>query len=95
VRRPVNQQEFYSGRRRIHSIKYEIDVHPESGHIVWMAGGADGRVQDLTMTRNLGLLQLLNPEEVILSDLGYIGEEQILTPHKNLETNKKMKRIVR
>jgi hypothetical protein len=47
-----------------------------------MVRGPDGRVHDLTLTRNSGLLQLLNPEEVILADLGYI-KEQILTPHKN------------
>jgi hypothetical protein len=28
-------------------------------------------------------LELLEPEEVILADLGYIGENQIVTPYKN------------
>jgi hypothetical protein len=35
------------------------------------------------LTRNSGLLELLEPEEVILADLGYIGENQIVTLYKN------------
>jgi hypothetical protein len=83
----VEQAEFYSGRKRRHTIKYEIGVHPESGHIVWIAGGVGGRTHDITLTRQSGLLESLESNELILGDLGYLGEYQILTPHKRPKTS--------
>ena len=85
VRRPIYnsvQQQFYSGKKKKHTIKYEIAVQIDTGKIVWVAGGVSGNVHDLTLTRTCGILNHLLPGEHIMADLGYIGELQIITPIK-------------
>jgi hypothetical protein len=54
---------------------------------VWIAGGVGGRTHDITLTRQSGLLESLESNKLILGDLGYLGEYQILTPHKRPKTS--------
>lgn len=52
----------------------------------WVAGGMPGSVHDLTLSHTLGIVQcshLLNTNEVVLADKGYIGENIFLTPFKS------------
>ena len=68
------QHLYYSGKKRRHTIKYEIGIHLQSGKIVWLNGGIPGSVHDLTIIQNSGLLSNLFPGELVLSDKVYIGE---------------------
>jgi hypothetical protein len=76
------QRGFYSGKSKKHCIKYEVGVHPQTGHLVWVGGPVPGSVHDLTITRLFGILTMLMAGEFILADKGYIGEWQIITPFK-------------
>ena len=51
IERPfLNEWEFFSGKKRRHTLKYEIAVHIQTGRIVWIAGPFRGSVHDLTVT---------------------------------------------
>jgi hypothetical protein len=78
------QMPFYDGKSCRHTIKYEIGVHPDTGKIVWVGGPTIGSMHNITLTRNSGILDLLEINELVLTDKGYIGPglEQVLTPIK-------------
>jgi len=79
------QRIFYSGKKKKHTIKYEIGVDVLHGFICWIAGAVPGSVHDITLSRTIGIVHynhLLQPEERILADKGYIGESIFLTPIK-------------
>lgn len=77
-----DQKPYFSPKHGMHGLKYEIAVHWQTGHIVWVRGGVPGSVHDLTLTRNTGLMRQLLPGELLFADKGYIGEPQIVTPFK-------------
>src|SRR4051812_31917762 len=83
IQRPsdyVTQKRFYSGKSKMHSVKYELGVQIVSGLICWLAGGCPGSVHDYTVTKNNGLLSCLLPGELVLADKGYVGDASIVTP---------------
>jgi hypothetical protein len=85
IERPLDntvQKHYYSGKKRKHTIKYEIGVQLQSGKIVWLAGGVPGSVHDITLYRSCGLRSYLLPGEMILADKGYIGDDIIITPFR-------------
>jgi hypothetical protein len=94
IQRPLDniiQRQYYSGKSRRHTIKYEIGIQFITGKIVWLAGGVPGSVHDLSMVRESGLIELLLPQEMILADLGYIGEDCFLHPFKPAITEEEKK----
>lgn len=80
-----SQKPYYSPKHGMHGLKYEIAVNWITGRICWVAGGVFGSMSDLTITRYSGLLRLLQPNEFLLADKGYVGEWQILTPFKGTQ----------
>jgi DDE superfamily endonuclease len=67
------QQLFYSGKHKIHVIKYEIGVHPITGELVWIGGSIYGSMHNMKLMYLGHILQGLFPNEFILADMGYIG----------------------
>jgi len=89
IHRPLDnatQQQYYSGKKKQHTIKYEIGIQLTSGKIVWMAGGDPGSVHDLEVSRACGVIGKLLPGEMILADKAYIGEDCFLHPFKPATT---------
>jgi hypothetical protein len=85
INRPINddiQRLCYSGKHKIHSIKYEIGVHPVTGLLVWIGGPVPGSMHDMKLMYLGRILQGLFPQEFILGDMGYIGNWRIITPFK-------------
>ena len=82
----IIQREYYSGKKRKHTIKYEIGIQLQTGNIVWLAGGVPGSVHDLTLLRSCNLLSKLFYGEFILADKAYIGETCLLHPIKPAST---------
>lgn len=76
------QEMYYSGKKKMHLIKYKIRVHPDSGKIVWMQDPAPEAMHDMAITEYYGLLNELDDTDVVLADKGYIGKSQIVTPIK-------------
>jgi len=79
------QREYYSGKKKKHTVKYELGIQIETGLICWLAGGVPGRVHDLQVSRQFGLFDMLLPGELLLADKGYIGEDLFLTPMRQPE----------
>jgi len=75
------QRLFYSGKHKMHCIKYEVGVRLD-GLICWVNGPHAGSKADITAYREERVEQYLQPGEVILADKGYLGEARIVTPTK-------------
>ena len=82
IERPgENQQVFYSIKHKTHGLKYELGVRKD-GLICWVYGPVPGSVHDITIIRQGGLKDYLYPNEFIIGDKGYVGENWILVPFK-------------
>jgi len=77
----VIQHHFYSGKfllyfinflgkKKTHTIKYEIGVNLTNGLIIWHFGGLPGRVHDINITAIGELVSQLASDEYILADTG-------------------------
>jgi hypothetical protein len=75
----LNEWEFFSGKKRRHTLKYEVTVHIQTGKLIWTAGPFPGSVHDLNIARSGFVLHLL-PNEQVLADKAYIGSPYFITP---------------
>lgn len=80
------QKHYYSGKKKKHTIKYEVAVQLDNGRILWVGGAVPGSVHDVTMARTLGIFNHLVPGELIMGDKGYYGDEHFITPFKQPQT---------
>jgi hypothetical protein len=78
------QRGFYSGKHKIHCLKYEAVVELDSGIIVRQAGPIRGAPHDSTLSRQSGVLDVRRlRNEGILADKAYAGIAHWLrAPHK-------------
>ena len=76
------QKPYYSGKKKTHTLKNEIGVLP-SGEIGSVSPSVPGGANhDLTLTRNNGLLDLLDPgKEAVMVDSGYDGLQKDYPAH--------------
>lgn len=73
---------FYSGKKKKHTIKYEIVLCPLKKKIIWIFGGAGGGLfHDKTLAEN-GCLPTLQPGQFVVADKAYVGCPQAITPIK-------------
>ena len=77
------QRLFYSGKHKMHCVKYEVAVRPD-GIICWVNGPHQGSMSDITVYREERMENDLPLEERILGDKGYVGEPRIITPRKKM-----------
>lgn len=76
VQRPKDRDardSFYSYKKRSHTLKSQVAVDEDSGQVVDVAVSAKGRVADLTILKQSGLLARLPDGVGCLGDLGYQG----------------------
>jgi hypothetical protein len=78
----INESLFYSVKHKAHVLKYEVVCSLLDPEILFYSGPYPGSYHDLTIARNSILLEL-GPRELLLGDLGYVGERAIVTPIKN------------
>jgi hypothetical protein len=90
VRRPRDydtQKRYYSGKKRAHTLKNEIDVDP-SGRIAYVSETVPGTVHDLTLHRGIRVLDRLEDGRGAMADEGYQGlrndypDRPIHLPHR-------------
>lgn len=72
----------FSGKHHHHALKYEIGVNPENGHLAWIGGPTVGSMHDMRLMYLTGVVNILQPGELILADKGYIGHSRIVTPFR-------------
>lgn len=68
-----NQQLWYSGKSKMHTIKSQIVVEPIHGRIMHVYTGISGSTHDKTMFDNSGVVEYVRFNESIMADLGYQG----------------------
>jgi hypothetical protein len=89
IERPGNsdiQQIFYSGKHKLHGVKYEIGVNIRTGVICWIAV-APGSMHDLTIARQSNVFNHIPPGKKSLGDKAYIGEDKVITLIKQNDKN--------
>jgi len=85
IARPLNndiQKKYYSGKKKKHMIKYVVLADILSGEILFISGSYCGSQHDLTIARKSGIMDMLQPNELIMGDKAYIGAENIICPIK-------------
>lgn len=74
INRPKNDQQlWYSGKSKMHTIKSQIVVEPVSGRIIHCIAGVSGRIHDKRLFDESGVLELVRNNEYIMADSGYQG----------------------
>jgi hypothetical protein len=70
-----NQKAFYSGKRKQHTLKYQVGVTPE-GRVGSVSVSVPGSAHDLTLLRGSGLLGRLGEAEGVMADKAYLGADE-------------------
>jgi hypothetical protein len=81
IERPVDkeiQKQFYSGYKRMHSMKNQFITLPEAKDIVDTLIGKPGPTSDINMFQERE--EFFEDEQKFKADNGYIGSEKITTP---------------
>jgi len=78
VQRPaVGQKEYYSGKKKAHTVKVQVAVDPETGKIVDVSESVPGPTADITLLARSGLCKRVPPEGGIGGDKGYPGIDKL------------------
>ncbi|MBA3921211.1 MAG: transposase family protein [Nostocaceae cyanobacterium] len=83
IERPGDYQEqkrYYSGKKKMHTLKNQFIVLPGGRDIVDVCIGELGKISDINLFRNNR--SFLDAKQRFLGDKAYIGEELIATPCK-------------
>lgn len=75
------QKQHFFGKKKAHTRKTGVFVH-EHGYIRGVTRSRPGRVHDLTIFRESGILPALPPETVKVGDKAFEGLEQDLPEHR-------------
>lgn len=74
------QQEYFSGKKKRHTLKSQVVSLPKAKDIVDIVVGAKGRTSDISLFRNQQ--QRFSSQQSFKGDKGYQGGKNISTPHK-------------
>ena len=78
VQRPaVGQQEYYSGKKKAHTVKVQVAVDPETGKIADVSESVPGPTADITLLARSGLCTRVPPEGGSGGDKGYPGIDKL------------------
>ena len=83
IERPGDYQEqkrYYSGKKKMHTIKNQFIVLPNGADIVDICIGKLGKISDITLFRQIH--HKFDSKQRFIGDKAYIGEEVITTPQK-------------
>lgn len=83
VARPVDYEEqknYYSGKKKMHTLKNQFIVLPQGEDIVDVTVGNLGKTSDINLFRDR--LNEFDSQQKFIGDKAYKGEAAITTPHK-------------
>ncbi|MCC5669574.1 transposase [Nostoc sp. CHAB 5784] len=83
IHRPVDYQEqkkYYSGKKKMHTLKNQFIVMPNGEDIVDVCVGMLGKTSDIVLFRNTR--NKLAKKQKFIGDKAYVGDEAISTPQK-------------
>jgi len=70
---PAQRPDWYSGKKRTHTIKTQVTVDENTGELVDVSASVPGRSSDITLLRQSGLLSRLPPDMACMGDTAYQG----------------------
>lgn len=76
IRRPKNpkdQTHFYSGKKKRHTVKNQLVVHPTTRRILAVSKTVEGKRHDKKLLEDDAILSWVPPRATILGDAGYQG----------------------
>jgi hypothetical protein len=76
VQRPARRAEadrWYSGKKRMHTVKTQVAICEGTGRVVDICGDAVGPFSDVTLLAASRLARRLHPEVELIGDGGYVG----------------------
>lgn len=80
VRRPKNpddQKKYYSGKKKRHTVKNQLIVHPKKRKILAVSKTVEGKLHDKKLCEIDPIIYYAPPGSKALSDLGYQGADRI------------------
>ncbi len=83
IERPGDYQEqkqYYSGKKKMHTMKNQFIVLPNGEDIVDVCIGQLGKTSDISLFREIQ--HKFDLQQRFIADKAYIGESVITTPHK-------------
>ncbi len=89
IERPLDYQEqkkYYSGKQKRHTLKSQFIVLPKAEDIIDVVIGKPGPMSDIKICRQT--LNKFKTHQTFSGDKAYIGETQIITPHKKPKKGK-------
>ncbi len=89
INRPKTNQEFYySGKKKAHTIKNHIYLNPKSRKILAVSKTVEGKRHDKQLAVDDPTLYAIPPNTTIMADSGYVGLDKdnprvkLITPYK-------------
>ncbi len=76
----INQENYYSGKKKHHSVKNQIMVNPKTKRITSVSDTVPGTVHDEKLFESDKNTLYIPPNSVDIADLGYLGSNGI-NPH--------------
>jgi DDE superfamily endonuclease/Helix-turn-helix of DDE superfamily endonuclease len=83
IERPVDyqkQKKYYSGKKKMHTLKNQFIVLPNGEDIVDIFVGQLGKTSDIALFRETR--DKFKSQQKFIGDKAYIGDQAITTPHK-------------
>lgn len=80
VRRPKDpddQTRFYSGKKKRHTVKNQIVVHPRTKKILAVSGTVEGKRHDKKLLEDDAILSFVPVNATVLGDSGYQGSGEV------------------
>ncbi len=80
IQRPKDRTEadgYYSGKKKQHTLKSQVAVDEETGHIVDIADSVKGPTADIRLLKTCGLLERLPDGVGAIGDLAYVGIDKL------------------
>lgn len=79
IQRPGQGQQgnYYSGKKKQHTLKSQVAVDEQTGEIVQVSASVPGPTADLTLLKHSQLLDALPPGVGLLGDLAYLGSADL------------------
>lgn len=74
---PTNQTHYYSGKKKRHTVKNQLTVHPKTGRILSVSQTVEGKRHDKKLAEDDFTILRAPPGAVGLADSGYQGGEAI------------------
>jgi hypothetical protein len=85
-KRAADRDGWYSGKKRMHTVKSQVVVDSESGQVREVSDSVPGRVSDITLLKQSGAVERVPEDEGLLGDAAYQGIQQLhpggFSPHK-------------